>query len=410
MSDFHFDTRAVHAGRDAGPIQDPDEPRPEGMGTPVVPGIQPSSGYYFESLDALDQAFDDPSRGYVYARHGGPTTAAFARAVADLEGADGALAFGSGMAAIHAVLLAAEVGPGKGIVASRDLYGATQGLLTNVFVPQGVQVRLVDATDSAATRRAIEAERPRVVYVETISNPLMRLVDLPALAEAARAVGALLVVDNTFASPYVCRPLEHRADAVVHSATKYLAGHGDVTAGVVAAREALLPGLGLVSRLVGGTLGAFDAWLALRGLRTLSLRMERHCANAMHVATSLAKHPRVGRVFYPGLPDHPQHALAGRLFGGRGYSGILSFELKDAGAREVRRFMDALRLVLPAPTMGDVYSLALYPAQASHRGLTAQQRAALGIGDNLIRLSCGVEAAEDIIRDVAQALEAAQLR
>ena len=407
MDGWSFDTRAVHGGRNAGPIQDPSEPRPLGMGTPVSPGIQPSSAYYFESLTALDEAFQDPAQGYVYARHGGPTGALFAQAVGTLEGADGAFAFASGMAAIHSVLLAAEVGKSSGVVASRDLYGATLGLLTTVFGAHGVPVRLVDATDLEATRAAVRETRPRVLYVETISNPLMRLADLPALAAIAKEADALLIVDNTFASPYLCRPIEHGADAVVHSVTKYLGGHGDLTAGVVAAGTGLLPGLALVSRLVGATLGAFDAWLALRGVRTLSLRMERHCANAARVAAFLSRHPRVGRVHYGGLAEHPQHALAGALFGDRGFGGMLSFEIEDADAAHVRRFMDKLTLVLPAPTMGDVYSLALYPAQASHRGLTPQQRASLGIGDNLVRLSCGIEAADDLIADLAQALDRA---
>src|SRR6266542_1684744 len=243
MTGWDFETRSVHAGRNQGPLQDPNEPRPEGMGTPVAPGIQPSSAYYFDSLDALDRAFDEPARGFVYARHGGQTGGLFAHAVADLEGADGALAFSSGMAAIHAVLLAAEPSRERGIVASRDLYGATQGLLTNVLAPQGVLGRLVDATG-----RAVDEPRPKVVYVETISNPLMRLADIPALAMLAHDAGARLIVDNTFASPYLCRPLEHGADAVVHSATKYLGGHGDLTAGVVAAKTELLPGMGMVSR------------------------------------------------------------------------------------------------------------------------------------------------------------------
>ncbi len=407
MDEWRFETRAVHAGRDAGPIAGPRRPgaaSQEEMGTPVAPGIQPSSSYYFPSLDALSRAFDNPERGYVYARHGGPTTTAFASAVAALEGAPAAVAFASGMAAIHATLVAAGLQPGHTIVAARDLYGATQTLLTSFFATQGVRVRLVDATDLETTRAAVRDARPRVIYLETISNPLLRLADLPALAELAREVGALLVVDNTFASPYLCRPLEWGAGAVVHSATKYLGGHGDLTAGVAAGSAELAEQLRLVARLAGGTLGAFDAWLALRGLRTLPLRMERHCANALRVAHYLASHPRVERVHYPGLETHPQHALAQRLFGGRGFGGVVSFELRGAGAAEVARLIDSLRLFLPAPTMGDVYSLVMFPAQASHRGLTAEQRAALGIGENLVRLSIGVESADDLIADLAQAL------
>ena len=410
MERWRFETRAVHGGRDSGPLQDPaadpETHRPGGLGRPVAPPIVPSAGYYFDELADLDRAFADPGAGYVYARHGGPTVGAFGRAVAALEGTDGAVPFASGMAAIHAALLAAEVGPGDAIVAGRDLYGATQTLLSTVFGGQGVRLALVDVTDLDAAREAIRTARPKVVYVETISNPLLRLPDLPALAALARGAGARFVVDNTFASPYLCRPCEHGADVVVHSATKYLGGHGDLTAGVAAAAADFLPQLQLVARLAGGTLGAFDAWLALRGLRTLPLRLERQCAGAARVAAFLDSHPRVERVHYPGLPGHPQHALAGRLFGGRGFGGVVSFELQGAGAAEVGRFMDALRLILPAPTMGDVYSLALYPAQASHRGLSPAQRAALGIGDNLVRLSIGVEAVEDLMDDLAQALAA----
>ncbi|HET7770474.1 MAG TPA: PLP-dependent aspartate aminotransferase family protein, partial [Chloroflexota bacterium] len=223
----------------------------------------------------------------------------------------------------------------------------------------------------------------------------------------AQDINATFIVDNTFASPYLCRPLEHGAHVSLHSATKYLGGHGDLTAGVVASVQDLLPQLALLSRLAGATLGAFDAWLALRGIRTLALRMERHCANALSLANTLEAHPRVAKVHYTGLPSHPQHALAQQLFQDTGFSGILSFEIKDAAAGTVRRFMDALQLVLPAPTLGDVYSLALYPAQSSHRGLTQEQRHVLGIGDNLVRLSCGIEAAQDIAADVLQALAAA---
>ncbi|MGH2351730.1 MAG: trans-sulfuration enzyme family protein [Chloroflexota bacterium] len=403
---WSFETRAVHGGRESGSLPDTEASHPGGLGRPVAPGIQPSSGYSFAELAQLNQAFDDPRAGYVYARNGSPTADAFARAVAGLEGTDGAVAFSSGMAAIHAMLLAAELGPGDSIVAGRDLYGATQTLLTTVFAPHGVSLHLIDATDLDAVRSAVQKVRPRVLYVETISNPLLRVADVPGLAEIARQAGATLVVDNTFASPYLCRPGELGAHAVVHSATKYLNGHGDVTAGVVAAGADLLTQLRTVARLTGGTLGAFDAWLALRGLRTLPLRMARHCANGATVAAHLAMQRRVGQVHYPGLPNHPQHTLASRLFGGHGFGGVVSFELQDAGPREVARFMDALRLILPAPTMGDVYSLALYPAQSSHRGLTPEQRAALGIGDNLVRLSIGIESCDDLLADLDQALAA----
>jgi cystathionine beta-lyase/cystathionine gamma-synthase len=244
-----------------------------------------------------------------------------------------------------------------------------------------------------------------VLFVETMSNPLLRLCDVPALGDIARATGTALVVDNTFASPYLYRPGAHGAAAVVHSATKYIGGHGDLIAGVVAAEASLIEPLRTVGRLVGGTLSPFDAWLALRGQRTLALRMARHCENAATVANHLFGHPRVSQVHYPGLVTHPQHALAVRLFGGLGFGGVVSFAIRDAGPAEVARFMDSLRLFTPAPSLGDVYSLALYPAQSSHRSLTAVQRADLGIGDGLVRLSVGIEAAEDLLADLDQALD-----
>jgi cystathionine beta-lyase/cystathionine gamma-synthase len=399
-----FDTRAVQAGRESGPLPDPAGEHLDGLGRPVSPGIQTASAYAFDRLDDLDRAFDDPRAGYVYARPAGPTGDAFAAAVAALEGAPGAVAFASGMAAIQAVLLAAGARPGEAVVAAGDLYGATLTLLCAHFAAGGVRLRLVDVTDLDAVRAALAETRPRVLYVETVSNPLLRLADVPALAALARDAGATLIVDNTFASPALCRPLAGGAHAVVHSATKYLGGHGDLVAGVVAAEASLLEPLRTQARIGGATLGAFDAWLALRGLRTLALRMERHCGNAAAVAIHLSGVRRVGRVYYPGLTSHPQHALAARLFGGRGFGGMVSFTIRDAGPAEVARFMDALRLFVPAPTMGDVYSLALYPARASHRGLSPEERHALGIGDDLVRLSVGIEGLPDLLADLDQAL------
>jgi cystathionine gamma-synthase/methionine-gamma-lyase len=400
---WSFETRSVQAGRESGPLADPEGERPGGLGRPVSPGIQTASAFAFDRLDDLDRAFDDPRAGYVYARHGGPTGDAFAAAVAALEGAPGAVAFASGMAAINAVLLAAGVRPGEAVVAAGDLYGATLSLLRG-HVAAGVRLRLVDVADLDAAGAAVEETRPRVLFVETVSNPLLRLADVPALAALARRAGATLVVDNTFASPALVRPLAAGAHAVVHSATKYLGGHGDLVAGVVAAEASLLEPLRTQARIGGATLGAFDAWLAMRGLRTLALRMERHCSNAAAVATHLSGVRRVGRVHYPGLTSHPQHLLATHLFGGRGYGGMVSFTIRDAGPAEVARFMDALRLFVPAPTMGDVYSLALYPARSSHRGLTPDERRALGIGDDLVRLSVGIEGLPDLLDDLDQAL------
>jgi len=325
--------------------------------------------------------------------------------VAVLEGAEDAVAFASGMAAIHAALLGAGLCNGAAVVSAADVYGATYALLEKVFVTQGIRVRFVDIADLDQVANAFAGERSAALLCEIISNPLLKVADVPALAEIAHAAGAVLLVDNTFASPYLFHPLAYGADYVIHSATKYLGGHGDLMAGVVACSAARGHDLRERQKLLGANLGPQEAWLALRGLKTLPLRMRQHCANAQAVAEWLAGHPAIAHVNYPGLSDHPQHDLATRLFGGRGFGGMVSFDLRGAGQAQVFAFMEALELVLPATTLGDVYSLTLYPAHSSHRYVTPEVRAALGIGDGLVRLSVGIEDAADIIADLAQALE-----
>jgi cystathionine beta-lyase/cystathionine gamma-synthase len=388
-------TRAVHAGERG--------PRPDF--TPVSTPIQHSVGYLYEDMVDLDGIFGGQQAGYVYPRYGSPTVSAFEQATAELEEAEDAVAFASGMGAIHAALLGAGVSAGKAVVAATDVYGATYALLEHTFTGLDVRVRFVDITDLDQVAQAIAEERPAVLLCEIISNPLMKVADVPSLAEMAHAAGASLIVDNTFATPYLFCPLEHGADYAVHSATKYLGGHGDVMAGVVACSSQRGLDLRERQKLLGANLGPQEAWLALRGLKTLPLRMRQHCANAQAVARWLAGHPAVDQVNYPGLPHHPQHALAARLFDGRGFGGMLSFDLRGAGQPEVFCFMEALDLVLPATTLGDVYSLTLYPAHSSHRQVAPEVRARIGIGDGLVRLSVGIEEAEDIIADLAQALE-----
>jgi len=368
--------------------------------------IQHSVGYLYKDMQDLDGVFGGERAGYVYPRYGSPTVSAFERAIAVLEGAEDAVAFASGMGAIHAALLGAGVRAGTSVVAATDVYGATYALLERTMTGLGVGVRFVDIAHLEQVARAIAQEQPVAVICEIISNPLMKVADVPALAGMASEAGAALIVDSTFATPYLFRPLEQGADYAVHSATKYLGGHGDVMAGVVACSGERGLDLRERQKLVGANLGPQEAWLALRGLKTLPLRMRQHCANAQAVAEWLAGQPAVARVNYPGLPGHPQHALAGRLFGGRGFGGMVSFDLRDAGQAEVFRFMEALELVLPATTLGDVYSLTLYPAHSSHRQVAPEVRAAIGIGDGLVRLSVGIEEADDIIADLAQALGA----
>ncbi len=393
---FGLATRAVHAGeRPAHPDF-----------TPVVTPIYPGSSFIYDDMTVEDQVLGAERPGYVYTRYGNPTTHAMEEAVAALEGTEAAIAFGSGMAALHGAFLGTGIGAGDTVVASRECYGATVTLLNGYLTRLGVRTIFVDILDLAAVEAAVEREKPRFVTFETVSNPLLHVADGPAIVEIAHRHGAFVVVDSTFTTPVVMRPAAWGADMVVHSSTKYLGGHGDVTAGVVATSTALRVKLLDVVKAIGGILGPFEAWLVLRGIKTLPLRVERHCANAAQVSRWLAAHPAVAHVNYPGLPDHPQRALMERLAVSGWYGGMISFDIAGAGRAEVFRFMEALRLCLPATTLGDVYSLVLYPVIASHRALTPEQRVAIGIGDGLVRLSVGIENVDDIIADLDQAFAA----
>lgn len=394
LSSKSFQTRAVHAG----------ERVPSADYVPVATPIWPSVGYLYESMDDLDAVFAGTKRGQVYLRYSNPTVEAFEAAIADLEQAEAAQAYSSGMAAIHASLLAAGVKAGASVVAALDVYGATFSLLRSLFKSLGADIRMVNVSDHAEVEAALKETGAVVLYVESISNPLLKIADIPALASLAHRHGASLLVDNTFASPYLLNPFRHGADFVIHSATKYLAGHGDVLAGVVATSKENKSKLFELNKLVGGVLGPFEAWLALRGLKTLPLRMKQQCQNAQQVAAWLTKHPRIKKVNYPGLPTHPQYELAQRLFEGRGCGGMLSFEIEGADKAQIYRFMEALTICLPATTLGDVYSLVLHPASSSHRSLTAEERAQVGIPDGLVRLSAGIESTEDILSDLESAL------
>lgn len=396
--EWRLETSLVHAGERAA------APR----ATPTATPIYTATAYLYPSMAELDAAFAT-GEGYLYTRYGNPTVAALEAAVASAEAARGAVAYGSGMAALHAALLAAATPrgettsrPGR-ILAARDLYGSTTVLLDEFFMARGARVAYADLCDPDAAAAAIAEFQPEVVLLEQISNPLLRVADVATIAAHCRSVGARLVVDSTIATPVLQRPLALGADLVVHSATKYLAGHGDTAGGVVAARTGLLHAtLVRQARLLGATLGPFEAQQILRGIKTLALRVERQCSSAARVATFLAGHPAVARVHYPGLPGHPQHALAVAAFGGR-FGALVSFELAEGGAA-VGRFADRLRLFLPATTLGDLYSLVSVPAMASHRELSPDHRAERGITDGLVRLSVGIEAPEDLLADLEQAL------
>ncbi|HEY7350853.1 MAG TPA: aminotransferase class I/II-fold pyridoxal phosphate-dependent enzyme [Ktedonobacterales bacterium] len=404
---WNLETLLVHTGEH----QAPQDVARQGMPTSLP--IYASATFVHDDADALDSAFEPPAPDappvFSYSRHGNPTVAGLEQALAAAECGKGAVAFGSGMAALYAALLAAGLAPGETIIAANNLYGASTGMLRKIFAPQGARVILRDLTDTAATCQAIEEEQPTVVLLETISNPLLQVCDLPTIAEAGRKVGAVIVVDSTFTTPILLRPLEQGADIVVHSATKYLGGHGDALGGVAIANTSYhLSAITSNLRMLGGVLSPFEARLISRGLKTLALRMERHCANAASVARWLAQDARVSCVYYPGLPTHPQHELASRLLRNGLYGGMVSFEIRNADRAAVHRFMDALRLCLCGTSLGDVYSLISYSARSSHRDLTPAQRAEQGISDGLVRLSVGIEHPNDIIADLDQALAAIQ--
>jgi cystathionine gamma-synthase/methionine-gamma-lyase len=288
------------------------------------------------------------------------------------------------------------------------VYGATFNLLNGLIASMGASVRMVDVYVYEEVENALKETQATVLFAESISNPLIKVADIPALAELAHKHKASLIVDNTFASPYLLNPLAHGADYVVHSATKYLSGHGDVLAGVVATSVGNKKNLFELNKLTGSVLGPFEAWLALRGLKTLPLRVKQQCDNAMETAHWLRSQPLIKLVNYPGLSDHPHHTLAKRLFEEKGFGGVLSFEIDGAGKREVFRFMESLSICLPATTLGDIYSLVLHPMTSSHRGLTADERARVGISDGLVRLSTGIESPEDILADLESALKKMQ--
>ena len=396
-----FETRAVHSGERRATRGD----EQNGSFYPISTPIYASTTFSHPDIETTDRVLGGEEAGYSYARYDNPTVRAFEEALASLEATDGAraFAFASGMAATHAALAAAELSDGATVLAAEQLYGSTATLLVQIFGANGVETRFVDAYDLGAVERQVAELTPRAVVVESISNPLLRVADVARIAEITRAAGAALIVDNTFGTPCLQRPLDLGADIVVHSATKYLSGHGDLTAGVVACRppyDAAVEGL---RKLVGGVLGPFEAWLAHRGLKTLPLRMERQCENARLIAGRLAGHPKVARVNHPSLESHPDHETAGRVLSDAG--GLVSFELAAGGRESAFKFLNALELCVKAPSLGDVYTLAIHPATSSHRELSPARRGRLGVAENLVRLSVGIEHHEDIAADIEKALE-----
>lgn len=357
--------------------------------------------------------FDDPEElaetirrgkdaGFVYTRWHNPTRAAFERVVADLEGGRRAVSFASGMAAITTTL-ATVVQAGDHVVSTPRLYGGTFSLMTKILPRWGIEATLAHSHQAEDLVAALRPET-KVCYAETIGNPTVPVTDLRELGRVCRERGVLLVVDNTFASPYLCNPLALGASVVVHSATKYIGGHYDLTGGIAVGDEDTMEAVREMSIDLGGVGNAFESWLALRGLQTLALRMERHCASAMVLAGALEEHPKVERVWYPGLPSHPDHAVAQSML--RGFSGMMAVEL-EGGLDAGRRFQEAVELAAVAPSLGGTRTIVTHAASVTHTQMTPEERHAVGISDGLVRVSVGVEDVEDLVEDFTRALEKA---
>ena len=392
-----FSTRAIRAASRI--------PRVDQRPTSVP--IYQSATFTSQDADELGDVAADPRAGYAYSRISNPTTTALGDAYAELAGGEAGLALASGMGAIHAAL-ASQLRAGDRVVAPNAAYGSTRTQLVDTFARFGVEVVFADLTDTTAAAAAISAAPTRVVYAETIANPTTVVTDHAAVARVAHEHGATYLVDNTFASPYVCRPLELGADLVIESATKFLSGHSDVIAGVVAGRADLVRAVQKVQIDTGATIGPFDAFLVLRGILTLAVRAERHARTAAALAAWLERQEGVQRVLYPGLPSHPQHDAATRQFRPGVFGGMLAVEV--AGGRDAgRAVIDRMALTELTASLGSVHTMVVHPPSTSQRQMTDEQLAAAGITPGLLRVSVGLEDLEDLQADFASALGAASV-
>jgi len=386
---MNFETLVARGGRDVASAS-----------RPLTAPIYQTNVYVFEDMDTVESVWEHKKPGFVYGRYGTANHTMLEDLVAALEGAEAAVACASGMGATTALLFGLFE-RGDHVVAARDLYGTTAAFLGNEGQRLGIATDFVDATDAAGILAAIRDDT-RAVFVEAISNPLLRLVDLPAIAGELGRRGIELIVDASMASPAVLRPIEHGASIVMHSLTKFISCHGDVTGGLVLGRADMMARVRDAMIRAGTNLGPFDAWLATRGARTLAVRLERQSASALALAAFLERHPAVARVYHPGLPSHPQHALARRLMP-RIQGAMLSLDLRG-GALAVEGLMTRARLSEFAPSFGDVATTWTYPTRTSHRRVSAEEQAAMGIGPGLVRVSVGLEDVNDLMADFDQAL------
>jgi methionine-gamma-lyase len=389
MNKHGFSTKVVHAGQ---------EPDPS-TGAVAVP-IYETSTFAFRDAEQGARRFTGAEEGYIYTRLGNPTTRALERSLAELEEGEDARVFASGMAAINAAVLSL-VNKGDHVVTTDSLYGGTAKLFFDVLPKFGVQFAVVDLSEPRNVEGAIR-ENTKIIYVETPSNPTMKLANIKAISKIAKEHGIITLVDNTFMSPYFQQPLKLGADVSLHSLTKYLSGHSDVIGGAIITSKAIIALVDSILKNTGATLGPFEAWLTLRGIKTLVVRLDRHNENALKIANFLETHPKVEKVHYPGLQSHPQHELAKKQM--TGFGGVLSFELKG-GLEAGRKLMNSVRLCTLAVSLGAVETLIEHPASMTHVVVPKEERLKTGITDSLVRLAVGIEDADDIISDLDQALE-----
>lgn len=396
MSEFSIATQLVHAG----------ERRAAPAGVPAATPVYATSSFIYERMEDVDRVVEGEVSDFVYSRYGNPTVAALEAAMAEIENGRFAYAFGSGMAALHAALLACELSAGSTVLASQDLYGASLELLQKIFGSLGVRTVTADFSDVENLRAKASELKPRVILGETISNPLLKVLDVEAVARIARETGSRLIVDNTFATPFLCQPIRFGADFVVHSATKFLGGHADTTGGIVVAKEDFdRPALMGALTLAGGVLSAWEAHSVLRGLKTLGLRLERQCRNAERLAEFFLDCPEVEKVIYPGFGDEEQAEIVKRVLRTNLRGAVLGVRLKTDSRAEIYGFMNALRLCTRAASVGDIFTGIVHPATATHREMSAARRARLGITEGLLRVSAGIEEVADIIADLEQAFD-----
>lgn len=393
-------TVAVHAGS-----------RLSSLSEPISPAIHVAAVSYFDDAETLDGALD--GKDFTYLRIAGQNAALLEEAIAALEGAEDCAVFPSGMAAIKAVFEAEKLQPGDVVVIPLDGYGASRSLMKALCAERGVTLHSV-AFSSPGAAAKIQELKPKLVVAESMTNPLLSVADLPAIADACHAVGAVFMVDATFTSPALQKVLAQGADYAVQSTTKWINGHSDAAGGAVSGTRARIAPLKAARILHGAILGPFEAWLTLRGLRTLPLRMREHCANALALAERLSQSKLLERVLYPGLPSNPHHAVAKKMFGassgssGGGFGGMVAFEIRGAARPDGFKFLEAVKLAKPAPSLGDVATLVMHAASASARRMTPEERAAAGIGENLIRVSVGLEDPDDVADDLIQAVRTAR--